>query len=82
MRRLELFRRVVLLRALLFRPVLLRVALLRPVDVRRRDWSDELQLEKFKIGRDLYWKPFVAHLFGFQQGPILALLCHFQRRRW
>lgn len=35
------------------------------------DWSDELQLQKFQSGRDLYWKPFVAHLFGFNQDPIV-----------
>lgn len=35
------------------------------------DWRDELQLEKFKIGKDVYWKPFVAHLFGFNETPIL-----------
>ncbi|MBP2536315.1 MULTISPECIES: DUF2326 domain-containing protein [Agrobacterium] len=34
------------------------------------DWSDELQLQKFQAGRDLHWKPFVAHLFGFNQNPI------------
>ncbi|MBX5241955.1 DUF2326 domain-containing protein [Rhizobium sp. NLR22b] len=35
------------------------------------DWSDELQLQKFQAGRDLHWKPFVAHLFGFNQSPII-----------
>ena len=34
------------------------------------DWSDELQLEKFQLGRDLYWKPFVAHLFGFDANAV------------
>jgi uncharacterized protein YydD (DUF2326 family) len=34
------------------------------------DWSDELQLKKFQIGKDIYWKPFVAHLFGFNQAPV------------
>lgn len=34
------------------------------------DWTDELQLQKFQAGRDLHWKPFVAHLFGFNQNPI------------
>lgn len=53
---------------------------LKPYDYRKAinyflraqgDWSDELQLQKFQAGRDLYWKPFVAHLFGFNQMPIV-----------
>lgn len=53
---------------------------LKPYDYRKAityflraqgDWSDELQLQKFQAGRDLYWKPFVAHLFGFNQAPII-----------
>lgn len=53
---------------------------LKPYDYRKAisyflraqgDWSDELQLQKFQAGRDLYWKPFVAHLFGFNQTPIV-----------
>ncbi|MGO4117684.1 hypothetical protein ACEQ6C_31165 [Rhizobium ruizarguesonis] len=53
---------------------------LKPYDFRKAityflraqgDWSDELQLQKFQAGRDLYWKPFVAHLFGFNQTPIV-----------
>lgn len=52
---------------------------LKPYDYRKAltyflraqgDWTDELQLQKFQAGRDLYWKPFVAHLFGFNQTPI------------
>lgn len=35
------------------------------------DWSDELQLQKFQAGRDIYWKPFIAHLFGFDQTLII-----------
>lgn len=34
------------------------------------DWSDELQLKKFSAGRDLHWKPFVAHLFGLDAKSI------------
>lgn len=58
----------------------LDLRVLRPFDYRKAityflrsqgDWRDELQLEKFKIGRDLYWKPFIAHLFGFKEGPIV-----------
>lgn len=53
---------------------------LKPYDYRKAityflrsqgDWSDELQLQKFQAGRDLHWKPFVAHLFGFNQTPII-----------
>ncbi|WP_429817281.1 DUF2326 domain-containing protein [Ensifer sp. B1-9] len=53
---------------------------LKPYDYRKAityflrsqgDWSDELQLQKFQAGRDLHWKPFVAHLFGFNQKPII-----------
>jgi uncharacterized protein YydD (DUF2326 family) len=33
------------------------------------DYRDELQLAKF-VGKDRYWKPFVAHLFGFNAQPI------------
>lgn len=53
---------------------------LKPYDYRKAityflraqgDWTDELQLQKFQAGRDLYWKPFVAHLFGFDQKPIV-----------
>ncbi|MCY0150702.1 DUF2326 domain-containing protein [Hoeflea sp. G2-23] len=53
---------------------------LKPYDYRKAityflrsqgDWSDELQLQKFQAGRDLHWKPFVAHLFGFNQKPIV-----------
>jgi uncharacterized protein YydD (DUF2326 family) len=53
---------------------------LKPYDYRKAisyflrtqgDWSDELQLQKFQAGRDIYWKPFVAHLFGFNQTPIV-----------
>ena len=37
----------------------------------QNDWTDELQLRKFQQGRDAYWKPFVAHLFGFNETPII-----------
>lgn len=57
----------------------LDLRVLRPYDYRHAityflrsqdDWSDELQLKKFQIGKDIYWKPFVAHLFGFDQTPV------------
>lgn len=57
----------------------LDLRILKPYDYRKAityflrsqgDWSDELQLQKFQMGRDLQWKPFVAHLFGFNQNPI------------
>lgn len=35
------------------------------------DYSDELQLQKFSAGKDRDWKPFVAHLFGFNEAPVL-----------
>lgn len=34
------------------------------------DFSDELQLQKFQMGRDAHWKPFVAHLFGFNEAAV------------
>ncbi|APO56169.1 uncharacterized protein YydD (DUF2326 family) [Bradyrhizobium huanghuaihaiense] len=34
------------------------------------DFSDELQLQKFQMGKDAHWKPFVAHLFGFSESPV------------
>jgi len=58
----------------------LDLRILKPFDYRKAityflrsqgDWSDELQLQKFQSGRDLYWKPFVAHLFGFKEGPVV-----------
>ncbi len=57
----------------------LDLRVLKPYDYRKaityflrsqQDWSDELQLQKFQLGRDLYWKPFVAHLFGFKGGAV------------
>ncbi|MBK3801303.1 DUF2326 domain-containing protein [Azospirillum brasilense] len=57
----------------------LDLRVLKPYDYRKaityflrsqQDWSDELQLQKFQLGRDLYWKPFVAHLFGFKGGVV------------
>lgn len=59
----------------------LDLRILKPYDYRKAityflrsqdDWSDELQLKKFQAGRDLYWKPFVAHLFGFNERAIQA----------
>lgn len=35
------------------------------------DFQDELQLQKFQKGKDKYWKPFVAQLFGFNPNTIL-----------
>ncbi len=58
----------------------LDLRVLKPYDYRKAityflrsqgDWSDELSLQKFQIGKDLFWKPFVAHLFGFKEGPIV-----------
>lgn len=52
----------------------LNLRVLKPYDYRKAityflrsqdDWSDELQLRKFLQGKDSAWKPFVAHLFGF-----------------
>jgi uncharacterized protein YydD (DUF2326 family) len=34
------------------------------------DWGDELALQKFRVGRDQYWKPFIAKLFGFNEAPV------------
>jgi uncharacterized protein YydD (DUF2326 family) len=57
----------------------LDLRVLKPYDYRKAityflraqgDWTDELQLEKFQIGRDLHWKPFVAHLFGFNANSV------------
>lgn len=57
----------------------LDLRILKPYDYRKAityflrsqdDWSDELQLKKFQIGKDLFWKPFVAHLFGFNERAI------------
>ncbi|MER8486598.1 DUF2326 domain-containing protein [Mesorhizobium sp. M1322] len=57
----------------------LDLRILKPYDYRKAityflraqgDWSDELQLQKFQAGRDVYWKPFVAHLFGFDSRPV------------
>lgn len=33
----------------------------------QNDWLDELQLQKFSLGKDRTWKPFVGQLFGFDQ---------------
>lgn len=35
------------------------------------DYGDELQLQKFSAGKDRDWKPFVAHLFGFNEAPVI-----------
>lgn len=57
----------------------LNLGVLGPYDYRKAityflraqgDWQDELQLQKFSMGRDLYWKPFVAHLFGLDATPV------------
>ena len=58
----------------------LDLRVLKPYDYRKAityflrsqgDWSDELSLQKFQIGKDLYWKPFVAHLFDFKENLII-----------
>jgi uncharacterized protein YydD (DUF2326 family) len=57
----------------------LDLKLLRPYDYRQAityflrtqaDYRDELQLQKFAAGKDRHWKPFVAHLFGFNETPV------------
>ena len=35
------------------------------------DYTDELQLQKFRAGKDRDWKPFVAHLFGFNENLVV-----------
>jgi uncharacterized protein YydD (DUF2326 family) len=35
------------------------------------DWSDELELRKFEQGKDSAWKPFVVHLFGFNNNAFV-----------
>ena len=54
--------------------------ILKPYDFRQAityflrtqvDYRDELQLAKFAAGKDRHWKPFVAHLFGFDESAIL-----------
>ena len=57
----------------------LDLKILKPYDYRQAityflrtqgDYSDELQLAKFASGKDRHWKPFVAHLFGFNEAPV------------
>ena len=57
----------------------LDLKILKPYDYRQAityflrtqaDYHDELQLSKFSYGKDRHWKPFVAHLFGFNETPI------------
>jgi uncharacterized protein YydD (DUF2326 family) len=36
----------------------------------QNDYHDELQLQKFALGPHVNWKPFVMHLFGFNEAPI------------
>jgi len=57
----------------------LNLTLLKPYDYRQAityflrsqaDYRDELQLAKFAAGKDRHWKPFVAHLFGFNETPV------------
>jgi uncharacterized protein YydD (DUF2326 family) len=57
----------------------LDLTILKPYDYRQAityflrtqaDYRDELQLAKFASGKDRHWKPFVAHLFGFNETPI------------
>jgi len=58
----------------------LNLAVIRPYEYRKAityflraqsDYSDELQLQKFRLGKDRDWKPFVAHLFGFNETPVM-----------
>jgi uncharacterized protein YydD (DUF2326 family) len=57
----------------------LDLTILKPYDYRKAityflraqgDYRDELQLQKFASGKDRDWKPFVAHLFGFNETPV------------
>lgn len=57
----------------------LDLRVLKPYDFRKAityflrsqgDYSDELQLQKFRQGKDRDWKPFVAHLFGLDEKPV------------
>lgn len=57
----------------------LDLRVLKPYDFRKAityflrsqgDYSDELQLQKFRQGKDRDWKPFVAHLFGLDERPV------------
>jgi uncharacterized protein YydD (DUF2326 family) len=57
----------------------LDLRILKPYDYRKAityflraqgDYRDELQLQKFSSGKDRDWKPFVAHLFGFNEVPL------------
>jgi len=57
----------------------LDLRILKPYDYRKAityflraqgDYRDELQLQKFASGKDRDWKPFVAHLFGFNETPV------------
>jgi uncharacterized protein YydD (DUF2326 family) len=57
----------------------LDLKILKPYDYRKAityflraqgDYGDELQLQKFQAGKDRDWKPFVAHLFGFNETPV------------
>lgn len=57
----------------------LDLKMLKPYDYRmaityflraQGDYSDELQLQKFSASKDKHWKPFVAHLFGFNEDPV------------
>lgn len=58
----------------------LDLKILKPYDYRmaityflraQGDFSDELQLQKFQMGKAVYWKPFVAHLFGFNESSVV-----------
>jgi uncharacterized protein YydD (DUF2326 family) len=58
----------------------LDLTILKPYDFRKAityflraqgDYGDELQLQKFSAGKDRDWKPFVAHLFGFNETPVI-----------
>ncbi|HEY2533312.1 MAG TPA: hypothetical protein VGJ20_36170 [Xanthobacteraceae bacterium] len=57
----------------------LDLKILKPYDYRKAvtyflraqgDYGDELALQKFSAGRDRDWKPFIAHLFGFNETPV------------
>jgi uncharacterized protein YydD (DUF2326 family) len=58
----------------------LNLTVIRPYEYRKAityflraqgDYQDELQLQKFRVGKDKDWKPFMAHLFGFDEAPVI-----------
>ncbi|MGY3530830.1 hypothetical protein ACVIHD_006341 [Bradyrhizobium embrapense] len=53
----------------------LDLEILKPYDYRMAItyflWAQgDLQLQKFEMGKDPYWRPFVANLFGFNESSV------------